>query len=87
MPDWFSEGSIPAKAVNLLGEEKLLISPISAKITGAVALPTPGILSKWLSSLEYISFILCSNSSTWFSRKIIWLISCLTSKEHASPVN
>ena len=52
LPDWFSEGSIPAKAVSLLGELKLLISPISAKITGAIVLPTPGILSRWLSSLE-----------------------------------
>ena len=43
---------MPAKAVNLLGVLKLLISPISAKITGAIALPKPGMLSKWLSSFE-----------------------------------
>ena len=52
LPDWFSERSMPAKAVNLLGELKLLISPISAKIIGAVTSPIPGMLCRWLSSLE-----------------------------------
>ena len=52
LPDWFSEGSVPANAISLLGLSKLFISPISAKITGARASPIPGILCRWVSSLE-----------------------------------
>ena len=42
LPDWFSEGSVPAKAISLLGLSKLLMSPISARIIGAKLTPTPG---------------------------------------------
>ena len=42
---------MPANAISLLGLSKLLILPISAKITGANALPTPGTDNKWLSNL------------------------------------
>ena len=87
MPDWFSEGSVPAKAISLLGLSKLFISPISAKITGAKLIPTPGTDKRWLSNLLYNSLISLLTSSIWFSKKIIWLISCLISKEQASVVN
>jgi len=40
------DGSIPAKATSLFGAEKLLMSPISARITGASTSPMPGILVK-----------------------------------------
>ena len=87
LPDWFSEGSVPAKAISLLGLSKLLISPISAKITGAKLTPIPGTDKRWLSNLLYSSLISLLTSSIWFSKKIIWLISCLISKEQASVVN
>ena len=74
LPDWFSEGSVPANAISLLGLSKLLMSPISAKITGAKLTPTPGTDKRWLSSLLYNSLISLLTSSIWFSRKIIWLI-------------
>ena len=51
LPDWFSEGSVPAKAISLLGLSKLFMSPISAKITGAKLIPTPGTDKRWLSNL------------------------------------
>ena len=86
LPDWFSVGSIPANAISLLGLEKLLISPISAKIIGAIVLPMPGTDKRWLSNLIYSSSISFSTSSIWFSKKIIWLISCLISKEQALVV-
>ena len=35
LPDWYVDGSSPANACNFEGLEKLLISPISAKIMAA----------------------------------------------------
>ena len=87
LPDWDSVGSVPANAISLLGLSKLLISPISAKMIGARLIPTPGTDKRWLSNLLYNSLISLLTSSIWFSKKIIWLISCLISKEHASVVN
>lgn len=63
------------------------MSPISAKMTGAKLTPTPGTDKRWLSNLLYSSLISMLTSSIWFSKKIIWLISCLISKEQASVVN
>ena len=80
LPDWFSEGSVPAKAISLLGLSKLLISPISAKITGAKLMPTPGTDKRWLSILLYSSLISLLTSSIWFSKKIIWFISLIALK-------
>lgn len=52
LPDWFSEGSVPAKAISLLGLSKLLMFPISAKMIGAKLTPTPGTDKRWLSNLS-----------------------------------
>lgn len=63
------------------------MSPISAKMIGAKLTPTPGTDKRWLSNLLYSSLISMLTSSIWFSKKIIWLISCLISKEQALVVN
>ena len=45
-PDWYTEGSMPAKATNLAGELNLLISPISDNIIAPKVLLIPGIVDK-----------------------------------------
>ena len=77
LPDWYIEGSSPAKANNLAGESNLDISPISAIIVPANLKEIPGIDKIGVS----ISLILLSSSSIWFCKNWIMLMVCFDSNE------
>lgn len=81
LPDWYIDGSSPAKASNLAGESNLEISPISAKIEPAVLKEIPGIVSIGELISFKISFILFSTSSSCSCINWIILIVCFNSNE------
>ena len=84
LPDWYIDGSSPAKASNLAGESNLEISPISARIEPAVLKEIPGIDSIGELISFKISFILFSTSSSCSCINWIILIVCFNSNETES---